>query len=79
MIPPILYASLVLGRLAVGHPEAVARATELEVAPADVPAFVIGSVILAVSVSLAGGLVTWLGVSLGRLLWSNESDSEAEA
>jgi glycosyltransferase involved in cell wall biosynthesis len=79
VIPPILYGSLVLGRWALSLPEEVARITDLELAPDDAPAFVIGSLLLAVSVSLTGGVLTWLGVILGRALSGNTIPDEAEA
>ena len=60
MIPPILYASLVLGRMALGNGERVADWSTLELTPSDFWAWVLGSFILATIVAVAGALITYL-------------------
>jgi len=66
-IPAILYASLLLGRLALGsHHPGGGPITTLELQPADVAAWVIGSLILAGAASVAGALLTWVFLSCVR-------------
>jgi len=57
-IPAILYLSLLLGRLAVGTYDGPIGSVELE--PADFPAFLVGSLILASATAVVGGLLTYL-------------------
>lgn len=59
MIPPILYASLVLGRLALGNTDTVSDWSTLEIEPTDFWAWVLGSFILATVVAAVGGLLTF--------------------
>ena len=63
MIPPILYASLVLGRLALGRDGPPA---ELDLARDDAVAWVVGSFLLATLVAIPGGLLTYLTVAWTR-------------
>jgi len=56
-MPAILYASLVLGRMALGMPED--SRTTLELAPGDLPAWILGSFILATATALIGSAVTY--------------------
>ena len=60
MIPPILYASLVLGRLALGNTQTVNDWSSLSVEPADFWAWVLGSFILATIVAVVGALLTFV-------------------
>ena len=63
-IPAILYASLLLGRLALGeHDGAI---TSIELAPSDVPAWILGSFLLAAGAAVAGTIVTWILVKCFR-------------
>lgn len=68
MIPPILYASLVVGRLALGVPDQVPSAVSLEIAQADLPVWVVGSLLLGAGLAGVGALVTLVGVGLARRL-----------
>lgn len=63
MMPLILYASLVLGRLALGMGTDVPAAVTLELAKADLPAWILGSFLLATLGALAGFAVTYLVVA----------------
>jgi uncharacterized protein (DUF2062 family) len=60
MIPPILYASLVLGRLLLDQRHTEIVATSLELSPTDVPAWLVGSVALAAVTALVGGLLSYV-------------------
>ena len=57
MIPPILYASLLLGRLALGRPQG--QIATLDLAPADVSAWILGSFVLAAITSRVGGVLAY--------------------
>lgn len=57
-IPAILYLSLLLGRLALGTYEGAITSLDLE--PADFPAWVVGSLILAGVTAVVGGLLTYV-------------------
>ena len=61
MIPFIVYASLLIGRLALG--EHAGPITTLELAPRDVPAWIIGSLLLATATAIVGGALAYLLVS----------------
>jgi glycosyltransferase involved in cell wall biosynthesis len=63
-IPAILYLSLVLGRLAVGTHDGPIGSVDLE--PADFPAWVVGSLILAAATSVVGGLLAYVLVRCAR-------------
>ncbi len=56
-IPAILYASLLLGRMALGQYEGAI--TSIHLAPSDVPAWIVGSVILASVTAVVGAALTW--------------------
>jgi uncharacterized protein (DUF2062 family) len=72
MIPPILYGSLVLGRLVVGNERAVEHWSTLKLQPPDFWAYVLGSFILAALVAITGGMVTlFLARSYQRLRLRN--------
>ena len=68
MIPPILYASLVVGRLVLGVPDEVPSAVSLELAQSDLPVWVVGSLLLGVGLAVAGATATLIGVGLARRL-----------
>jgi ABC-type Fe3+ transport system permease subunit len=53
-----LYASLVLGRIALGDGERATHWSSVELAAEDFWAWVLGSFMLATLAALAGGLVT---------------------
>jgi uncharacterized protein (DUF2062 family) len=57
-IPAILYASLVLGRVALGEHDG--PVTTVDLAPADFPAWVVGSLLLAAAAAVVGGSLTYL-------------------
>jgi glycosyltransferase involved in cell wall biosynthesis len=63
-IPAILYLSLLLGRLAIGTYDAPIGSVDLE--PADLPAFLVGSLILAAATSVVGGVLTYVLVRCAR-------------
>jgi len=65
MIPPITFASLVLGRLLLGEPGRETSVTALSVGPADLQAWIAGSLILALLVATAGSLLTYLVLRIG--------------
>ena len=56
-MPAILYASLVLGRMALGM--APDDRMTLDLAPSDLPAWILGSFMLATATSLVGTLLTY--------------------
>jgi uncharacterized protein (DUF2062 family) len=67
VIPFILYASLVIGRLAMGLPEGVETPTELaHLSGADVAPWIAGSLILATAAAALGTLALFLGLSVVR-------------
>jgi glycosyltransferase involved in cell wall biosynthesis len=73
-VPAILYASLVIGRLALGLPEGVTAPSDLEhLAPGDVQTWIVGSLLLATGVGLAGMFVSYLLIKLARLGSSTEA------
>jgi len=57
-IPAILYASLLLGRAALG--EHAGEITTIDLTPADFPAWIVGSLLLATAAAVVGGLLTYL-------------------
>ncbi len=57
-IPAILYTSLLIGRVALG--EQGRPITTVQLAPADFPAWVVGSLLLATTTALVGGAATYL-------------------
>ena len=57
-IPAILYASLVLGRSALG--EHHGPITSVDLTPADLPAWILGSFLLATAAAVAGGILTYV-------------------
>jgi len=57
-IPAILYASLVLGRVALGEHDG--PLTSIELTPADFPAWIVGSLLLATAAAVVGGTLTYL-------------------
>ena len=68
MIPPILYGSLVLGRLALGDDTAVGDLWTLELGAADFWPWVLGSFLLAALVAISGGILTLILVASYRRL-----------
>ncbi len=60
MIPPILYASLLVGRFALGLAGETRSIATLRLAPSDVPAWVVGSFILAFLTAVTGAGLTYL-------------------
>jgi glycosyltransferase involved in cell wall biosynthesis len=66
-IPIIVYASLVIGRVLLGE-EGGPAPTSLDVAPRDLPAWVLGSFSLAAAAGLVGGTLVYLLVSSARRL-----------
>jgi glycosyltransferase involved in cell wall biosynthesis len=62
VVPFILYASLLLGRLALGGAGPARSLAGLELTPADFPAWVAGSLILALATALVGGALIYLAV-----------------
>jgi len=62
LIPGIMYGSLVLGRFLLGDDQQVN--TALELTPSDLPAWVVGSFVLATIVGALGGGLTFLFLSL---------------
>jgi glycosyltransferase involved in cell wall biosynthesis len=73
MIPPIVYASLLLGRWLLGTEQA--SLTTLELTQPDLPAWIVGSFALAILVALAGSALTWLGLTLFGIGERRESTS----
>ncbi len=63
VIPFILYASLVLGRLALGTSAGMPSVATLELAKADLPAWIVGSFILAALGALAGTAIAYVSVA----------------
>ena len=63
-IPAILYASLLLGRLALGEYDG--SITSIDLAPSDIPAWILGSFLLATAAAVAGTIVTWILVKCFR-------------
>jgi len=61
LVPAIIYGSLVLGRFVLS--ERSDAITTLDIAPADVPAWILGSLILATLVAVVGGALTYLVVA----------------
>jgi len=57
-IPAILYASLLLGRMALGQYEGAI--TSIHVTPSDLPAWILGSLILATATAVVGAALTWI-------------------
>lgn len=63
MIPFILYASLVLGRLALGTAADIPSTATLELAKADLPAWIVGSFILATLGAFVGTVIAYVSVA----------------
>lgn len=66
LVPVIIYASLLLGRFVLG--QRTGEITTLDIAPADVPAWILGSLILATLAAVVGGALTFLAVAGVRRL-----------
>jgi len=68
-IPAILYASLLVGRVALGeHTDPI---TTIKLTPADFPAWIVGSLLLATATAVVGGLLTYLVMRCVRELPSS--------
>ncbi|MHC4958141.1 MAG: DUF2062 domain-containing protein [Planctomycetota bacterium] len=63
-IPAILYASLVLGRIALGTYDGPIASVRLE--PSDFPAWIVGSLLLASAAAIVGALLTWISLKCLR-------------
>jgi uncharacterized protein (DUF2062 family) len=66
LVPFLIYGSLVVGRLVLGLSPELERPTDLTVAPADLPAWALGSILLGSAAAIAGGAATFGLVSLAR-------------
>lgn len=66
LIPGILYASLMLGRATLGRGHETVHTAGLNVSPADFPAWLLGSLMLATIVGGVATALTWLVVEATR-------------
>jgi glycosyltransferase involved in cell wall biosynthesis len=66
LVPAIIYGSLLLGRFVLG--QRGGEITTLDIAPADLPAWILGSLILATLVAVFGGALTYVVVAGVRRL-----------
>lgn len=66
LVPGILYASLALGRVTLGRADHAAQTGAVSVSPADLAAWLLGSLMLAAIVGALAAAVTWLVVEATR-------------